>query len=244
VVIPRTTIPFTSNPMFTPDGGNIQNLATVGPIHVDGLCRHTFAGSNGQPGPGGGGGSGRKGSSGLPNREHYPAPFFTGFGGEDEAQVIVWIDPSAGSLTFKGAHGKRHNVPPGPPDYTTEITGASPNAAAGLVPPGGSNTDRAHSPEPNGPVTNVPNPVAGEGDHLFLAVSNETVDENRATDPEADNQADPTVRKLNRYPAVGSGNGIIATSDGHFATASFIAGFDVLGAYDSCVFAGVVHPFS
>jgi hypothetical protein len=233
VIIPRTTVPFTTdgsgNPTFQPDGGNIQRLADVGPMHIDGLCRHTWPGSDSGSGPGG--------------SEHgpsHPAGFFTATGGEDEAHVIVWVDPSAGSLTFTGRHGKRHNVPPGPPDYSQGTPGASP-------PNGGSNpghTDRAHSPEPNGPVTNVGNPVAGEGQHMFLSATNETVDENRATDPAADNQSDPSVTKLKRYPAYEDTTGLIGTADGHLATVSVLAGFDVLGVGDQCVFAGVVRPFS
>ena len=213
---------------------------------MDGLCRHTFPGSNGGTGPGGG-----EQSHGKPqgNTITYPAPFFSSTGGEDEAQVIVWSE--TGSLSFNGRHGKRTNIPSGPPDYTTETTGASPNSSAGLVPhPGTSsntfnnshpNTDRSHSL--NGPV-NTPDPVAGEGDHLFLAASNETVDEVRATDPQSDNQSSSSVRHLHRYPAFMYSSGWAGTSDGHLAQLDMVGGFDVLGIYDQCVFSGVVKVIS
>jgi hypothetical protein len=236
VVISRATIPFTSDgsghPTFTPDGGNVVNLATVGKIHVDGVCRHTFPGSNGGAGPGGG--------ESTPSKTTYPAPFFTGTGGEDEAQVIVWSE--TGSLSFRGKHGPRTNIPSGPPDYTTEITG--PVSSSGVVPKRGSNTDRAHQPEPSGPVTPTPDPVAGEGDHLFLAASNETVDETRATDPQSNNQSDPSVRKLNRYPAFEYSGGWVGTSDGHLMQLEMVGGFDALGIYDQCVFSGIARSVS
>jgi len=242
VIISRATIPFTSG--FQSDGGNVQNLAKVGPFHVDGLCRHTFPGSNGQPGPGGG----ERNAQSSGTTVHYPAPFFNSIGGEDEAQVIIWSE--TGSLSFSGKHGKRTNIPPGPPDYTTEITAASPNPSKGLVPTGRNqpaiptNTDRAHQPEPNGAPVPTPDPVAGEGDHLFLAASNETVDEVRATDPQADNYNDPSVRRLNRYPAFMYSSGWAGTSDGHLAQLDMVGGFDVLGVYDACVFSGVVRLIS
>jgi hypothetical protein len=240
VFIPRTTIPFTTDgsgaPLFETDGGNIQNLATVGPIHIDGLCRHTFS-----PGSGGGenfkGKHGNQSVSGKTGAPTHPAPFLPTRGGESEAQVIVWIDASGGSMTFRGAHGKRHNVPPGPPDYTTETF--TPSGTTGVNP--SSTQDRANV---GGVPTAQSNPVAGEGDHLFLAASNEDVNEARATDPASDNPLDPTVKRLGEYPAFNSGVGFIGTSDGHFAEASVLAGFDVLGAYGECVFAGVVHPYS
>jgi hypothetical protein len=245
VVVNRVTIPFTTNgsgaPLFQSDGGNVQNLATIGPIHVDGLCRHTFPNNNGGAGPGGG----ERNASGRPNTTvRYPAPFFTSIGGEDEAQVLIWSE--TGSLSFNGQHGKRTNVPSGPPDYALETLGSP--SAPGLVPTGpggnnkgGGNMDNAHSPEPSGPVTPTADPVAGEGDHLFLAASNETVDENRATDPAADNQGSSSVRRLNRYPAFDYSSGWAGTSDGHLIQLEMIGGFDVLGIYDQCVFSGVVR---
>jgi hypothetical protein len=96
--IPRTTIPLTTG--FMTDGGNVQNLATVGPIHVDGLCRQTSSNGSGN-------------GAGL--NAHYPAPFVT-MGGETEAQVLVWSE--TGSLSFRGGAGPRVNIPPGPPNYS------------------------------------------------------------------------------------------------------------------------------
>jgi hypothetical protein len=86
--------------------------------------------------------------------------------------------------------------------------------------------------------------VAGEGDHLFLAATNENIDQVRATDPEADNPNDPGVRKLSEYPAFNFGDGFIGTSDGHAVLADMVGGFDVLGVYGECVFGGVVRTLS
>ena len=202
-IIAPTTIPFTS--AFQPDDGNVQNLLTIGPIHIDGLCRKT---SN--PGVGGSGGKRGGGGSGKPT---YPAPFLT-IGGESEAKVLVWTE--SGSLSFKGQVGPRVNIPPGQPDY-----------GIGDLRPG---------------VTG--DPVAGEGDHMFAAASNENADEIRATDPAADNYSNPAVRKLNRYPGFNYGSGPIATSTGHEMIANMLAGFDTLGFYDQCVFSGTVKVIS
>jgi hypothetical protein len=204
-VVPRTTIPLTSG--FVVDGGNTQNLAQIGPIHIDGLCRQTFS-----PGTGGGGATGEK----QGRTPFYPAPFLT-TGGETEAKVIVWTE--TGSLSFKGQVGERINVPPGPPAYMV-----------------GDDTLG---------MTKSVDPVAGEGDHMFVAASNENTDETRATDPQVDNYSQLNgARQLNRYPGFNSGGGPIATSTGHLLFATFVAGFDVLGEYDKCVFAGVIHVVS
>jgi hypothetical protein len=146
----------------------------------------------------------------------YPAPFLI-TGGETEAKVIVWTE--SGSLSFKGQVGERINVPPGAPDYTI----------------GNDTLGMEHSVDP----------VSGEGDHMFVAASNETADETRATDPQVDNYAQLNgARRLNRYPAFNTGSGPIATSTGHLLFASFLAGFDTFGEYDKCVFAGVIHTVS
>jgi hypothetical protein len=197
------------------DGGNVQNLATVGPIHVDGLCRQTSSNGAGTN-PGGVGGG-----SGSPS---YPAPFLM-TGGETEAQVLVWSE--TGSLSFRGGAGPRVNIPSGPPNYSA-IEGSS--------------------------GTPTGDPVAGEGSHLFVAASNENTNQTRGTDPQVDNYANSSAggtgglaRQLHRYPGFNTstqndGSGIIATSDGHMAVATLLAGFDTLGVYDACVFAGDVQP--
>ncbi|HEV3228776.1 MAG TPA: hypothetical protein VGY97_04820 [Solirubrobacteraceae bacterium] len=224
IVIPRTAIPFTTN--FMSDGGNVQNLAKVGPIHIDALCRRTFA-----PGTGGG----ERQGSGQKNTTRYPDPRLPANGGESEAQILVWTE--TGSVSFKGQVGPRSNIPAGPPDYTAETTV---NVGPGLV-PNKKNAMTMKSPNTDNPVSD---PVAGEGDHLFVAASNETVDENRATDPAADNPSNPSVRKLTEYPAFNFATGIIATSDGHMVKADLMGGFDVLGVYGECVFAGVVSQLT
>ncbi|HEV3228775.1 MAG TPA: hypothetical protein VGY97_04815 [Solirubrobacteraceae bacterium] len=213
IIIPRTVIPFTTN--FMSDGGNVQNLVKVGPIHIDGLCRRTFT-------PGTGGGANKNGPT-------HPDPRLPTRGGESEAQIMVWTE--TGSLTFQGQVGPRKNVPPGPPDYTLE------NNAQQKQSPGGSST----KVKPDQPA---PDPVAGEGDHLFLAASNENADETRATDPAADNPANPNVRKLTEYPAFQFAGGLIGTSTGHAVLADMVGGMDVLGAYGECVFGGVVRTLS
>ncbi len=205
IVVPRTTIPLTGSTEV--EGGNLRTLATVGPIHIEGLCRKTFT-----TGVGGGGAPGEINS----HAPQYPAPYLV-TGGETEAKVIVWSE--TGSLSFKGQVGERINVPPGQPDYTIG------NDTLGTK----HNTD----------------PVAGEGDHMFVAASNENVDENRATDPQVDNYSQLNgATKLNRYPGFNSGAGPIATSTGHLLFANFIAGFDTFGEHDKCVFAGVIHNVS
>jgi hypothetical protein len=205
VVIPRTTIPFTSG--FQPEGGNVQNLVTVGPIHVDGLCRQTYS-----PGTGGGGAPGER-DSGAPR---YPAPFLPSSSGETEAKIVVWSE--SGSLTFKGQAGPRLNIPSGPPAYANDDT----LGTQGSV-----------------------DPVAGEGDHMFVGASNERVNETRATDPQVQDQSNVgSARQLNRYPAFNTGSGPIATSTGHVLFATFLAGFDTFGIYDQCVFSGVIHSLS
>lgn len=216
IMIPRTTINFTS--CCQPDGGNIQNLAKVGPIHVDGLCRRTFPGPNGTTPFGGGEGTVR-----------YPDPNFPATrGGENEAQVIVWSE--TGSMSFKGAHGHRENIPAGPPDYTNETLTYPTN--------GTSNTNGTDNP--------VKDPVAGEGDHLFLSATDEYVNEARGTDPATNpgHENDPGIKQLPEYPAFQYTDGIVATSDGHTVLADMLAGMDVLGVYGECVFAGVVRPLS
>jgi hypothetical protein len=195
-VLAPTTIPFTSG--FQPDGGNVRNLITIGPIHIDGLCRKTTS-----PGTG-------HGKNGNPT---YVAPFLK-IGGETESKVIVWTE--TGSLSFKGQVGPRVNIPPGPPDYG--IGDTRPGVAG--------------------------DPVAGEGDHMFAAASNENSDEIRATDPETDNYANPNVRRLLRYPGFNYGSGPIATSNGHLMIASMLTGFDSLGVYNECFFAGSVQVIS
>jgi hypothetical protein len=204
--IPLTSIPLTSG--FMTDGGNVQNLAVVGPVHVDGLCRKTFS-----PGTGGGGAPGERTSMSSSN-PRYPAPFLPSIGGETEAKVIVWTE--TGSLTMRGQVGPRINIPSGPPSY----------AAGDTV----------------GAIRNG-DPVAGEGQHMFIAASNETADETRATDPQVQNQSNVgNARQLNRYPAFNTSGGLIATSDGQVMVAHMLAGFDALGVYDSCFFAGYIHP--
>jgi hypothetical protein len=207
IVIQRATVPLTST--FKVDGGNTKNLATVGPIHIDGLCRKTFS-----PGTGGGGAAGER----FSQPPHYPAPFLPATnGGETEAKVMVWSE--SGSLSFKGQVGERINVPPGPPAYMV-----------------GDDTLG---------VQQSVDPVAGEGDHMFVAASNENVDETRATDPQVDDYTHlGGARQLNRYPGFNSGSGPIATSTGHLLFANFIAGFDVFGVHNQCVFAGVIHVIS
>jgi hypothetical protein len=200
--IPMTSIPLTSG--FMTDGGNVQNLAVVGPVHVDGLCRQTSSNGAGTN-PGGVGGSSRA--------PRYPAPFLM-TGGETEAKVIVWTE--TGSLTLRGQVGPRINIPSGPPNY-------SPTEGA------------------RGSATG--DPVAGEGDHMFVAASNETANETRATDPQVQDQSNVgNARKLNRYPAFNTSGGLIATSNGQVMVAHMLAGFDALGVYDSCFFAGYIHP--
>ena len=79
----------------------------------------------------------------------------------------------------------------------------------------------------------------------FLAASNETADETRATDPQVQNYAQLNgARQLGRYPAFNSAGGPIATSTGHVMIAHLLAGFDTLGTYDKCFFGGYVHPVS
>jgi hypothetical protein len=212
VIIPRTTIPFTTN--FMTDGGNVQTLVKVGPIHVDGLCRRTFS-----PGTGGG--------AAAPT---HPDPRLPNPGGESEAQILVWTE--TGSLTFKGQVGPRENIPSGPPDYTVEKFGAPP--PAGKVQP----RRQSGSDQP------VADPVAGEGDHLFIAASNENVNEDRATDPATDNPFTPGSRLLGEYPGFQYSVGPITTSQGHIVLARVFAGFDVLGAYGECVFGGVVRSLT
>lgn len=227
VVVPRTPVQFA--PGFMTDGGNVQNLAKIGPIHIDGLCRHTFS-----PGTGGG-------ANGGPT-SNTAAPFLPNNGGESEAHIIVWTE--TGSLTFKGAHGHRENVPSGPPDYagTTE-TVTSPNSTPGRIDYGPGHNAGGSG---NGTVADQPiaDPVTGEGQHLFLSASNENPDETRATDPAADNPNDSGVRKLSEYPAFNGTDGVIATSEGHVVLANALAGMDVLGAYGECVFSGVFDPIS
>jgi hypothetical protein len=211
-----------TNGFFT-DGGNVQNLATVGPIHIDGLCRQTSGNISATSGVGVGGGLHRSESGAGPSTPpRYPAPWLTS-GGETEALILVWTE--SGSLSFKGGVGPRMNIPPGPPNY--------------------------NGPEPQG--TNVPggDPVAGVGDHLFVASSNEETDETRGTDPQVQNYAQlHGATKLNRYPGFNASlggptnNGIITTSDGHMVIAEMLAGFDTLGVHNGCVFSGVVEPLS
>jgi hypothetical protein len=208
VVVPRTTIPFTSG--FQVEGGNVQNLVTVGPIHIDGLCRKTFS-----PGTGGGGATGEFDSQSSSN-PRYPAPFLPSIGGETEAKIVVWSEN--GSLTFKGQAGPRINIPSGPPAYANDDTLRT---------------------------TGSVDPVAGEGDHMFVGASNERANETRATDPQVQDQSNVgSARQLNRYPAFNTGSGPIATNTGHVLFATFLAGFDTFGIYDQCVFSGVVHSLS
>jgi hypothetical protein len=204
--IPMTSIPLTSG--FMTDGGNVQNLALVGPVHVDGLCRKTFS-----PGTGGGGAPGEFTHTSSRN-PRYPAPFLGSIGGETEAKVIVWTE--TGSLSMRGQVGPRINIPPGPPSY-------APGDTVGTI--------RSNDP------------VAGEGDHMFIAASNETADETRATDPQVQDQSNVgNARKLGRYPAFNASGGLISTSNGQVMVAHMLAGFDALGVYDSCFFAGYIHP--
>jgi hypothetical protein len=204
--IPLKTIPLTTG--FQTDGGNVQNLATIGPIHIDGLCRKTFA-----PGTGGGGAPGERQGK-LPT---YPAPFIATIGGETEAKVMVWTE--SGSLTFRGQTGSRINVPPGPPAY---LAGDDTLGTLGSV-----------------------DPVTGEGQHQFLAASNEPADETRATDPQVQNYAQlHGARQLARYPAFNSAGGPIATSLGRVMVAHLLAGFDAVGTYNKCFFGGYVHRVS
>jgi hypothetical protein len=212
IVIPRTSIPFTTN--FMTDGGNVQSLAKVGPIHVDGLCRRTFS-----PGSGGGGAA-----------PSHPDPRLPTAGGESEAQVIVWTE--SGSLSFRGQVGPREDIPPGPPDYTAEKFGAPPSPGT------------VQSGRQSGSDQPVSDPVAGEGDHMFVAASNENADERRATDPQTDNPFTPGSRFLGEYPAFQFADGIIGTSEGHMVKAELMGGFDILGVYGECVFAGVVSPLT
>ena len=86
------------------DGGNIQNLAVVGGVHFDGLCRIT-SGT-------GAGGSERANHQGL---QHAADPNWA-VNGETEAKIIVWSE--TGTLAFKGDAGPRQNVPAGSPDYS------------------------------------------------------------------------------------------------------------------------------
>ena len=79
---------------------------------------------------------------------------------------------------------------------------------------------------------------------MFAQASNEEADEVRATDPQANKYNTPGVRKLHRYPGFNFGEGPIATSNGHLLMASMLAGFDTLGVYDRCVFAGTVEIVS
>jgi hypothetical protein len=207
VEIPLTTIPLTSD--FKTDGGNVKNLVTIGPIHIDGLCRQTFS-----PGTGGGGATGEIHSS-------HPTYLENGFmanGGETEAKIIVWTE--SGSLSFRGQTGSRINVPPGPPAYMV-----------------GDDT--------LGVKRTTTDPVAGEGQHQFLAASNENADETRSTDPEVDDYSQLNgAHQLNRYPAFNSAAGPIATSTGHVMFAHVLGGFDALGFYDECFFGGYVRPVS
>ena len=181
-VIHRTLLDFPLAPIA--DGGNTTTLAKVGPIHVDGLCRHTT--TDNSPGQ-----------------------------GESEAQIIVWTE-GPGSLSFHGQVGPRENIPSGVPNYT---------------------------PSPPAPETD---PVAGEGDHLFATGSNENNDAQSATDPKTDTPGDPTTfkKQLNRFPGFGFARGPVMTSDGHFLILDAFAGLDVLGAYDQCVFGGIVRQYS
>jgi hypothetical protein len=206
-----------TNGFFT-DGGNVENLATVGPVHIDALCRQTTGNVSATSGVGVGGG---KGGSGHNTPPRYPAPWLTS-GGETEAQILVWTE--TGSLSFKGGVGPRVNIPPGPPNYNGPE--ASNNHGVG------------------------DDPVAGEGDHLFVAASNEETDETRGTDPEVDDYSQLNgAMMLNRYPGFASsssanGTGVITTSTGHFLIAEMLAGFDTLGVHNACVFSGVVEPIS
>jgi hypothetical protein len=153
--------------------------------------------------------------TGGKHRASYQPTFFT-TGGETEAKVMVWTE--TGSISFKGQVGERINVPPGPPNYFAP-TYTPPNSES--------------------------DPVAGEGDHMFVAASNENADEIRATDPQVDDYTHLNgARQLNRFPGFNSGGGPIATSTGHLLFATFVAGFDTLGVYDKCVFEGVVHVIS
>ena len=84
---------------------------------------------------------------------------------------------------------------------------------------------------PSGPVKSGPIPLHYDN-------------EGAATDPQANKYNTPGVRKLHRYPGFNFGEGPIATSNGHLLMASMLAGFDTLGVYDRCVFAGTVEIVS
>jgi hypothetical protein len=197
------------------DGGNVQNLAKIGPIHIDGLCRRTFF-------PGTGGGN---------SNPTYPDPRLPTKGGESEAQILVWSE--TGSTSFKGMAGPRDNIPAGPPDFTTEFYSSG-------QPNNGSVTGGTDRP--------VNDPVAGEGDHLFLAASNEHPDEDRATDPASNSPGQDIfggrVIGLSEYPGFHYASGPITTSEGHILLARVFAGFDVLGVYGECVYGGVIRSIA
>ena len=208
ITVPRTAVPFSD--CCKPDGGNVVPLAQVGPIHVDGLCRHTAAGPGGREA-----------------HPRYPDPNLPAAGGESEAKVIVWSE--TGTMSFKGMVGHRENVPPGPPDYTHEDVSAE--------------QDHGESGVPNGTVAD---PVRGEGQHMFVAASNETVNEIRGTDPETNpgHESDAGIHQLPEYPFLQYSGGFIGTSEGHMVIAHMLAGMDVLGVYGECVFAGQIEPIS
>jgi hypothetical protein len=66
------------------------------------------------------------------------------------------------------------------------------------------------------------------------------------TDPKTNTPGDPTTftHQFDRNAGFGYARGPILTSDGHFLIASVFAGLDVLGAYNQCVFGGVVRQLS
>jgi hypothetical protein len=208
VVIHRTVIPRTSNAQV--DGGNIRNLAVVGGVHIDGLCRVTNSNGAGGFNPNNGNDV---------NLWKADDPNFAP-GGESEAKIIVWSE--TGTMSFKGDAGPRTNVPAGGPSFDSGTP--SDHEPAG-------EQQNASATNGEGGAGKGPDPVQGEGEHMFAHSSNENGDENRPLD--------------GTLPAFGYGAGWVATSGGTDLVLNAFAGLDVLGVGgNNCVFAGLVDRVS
>jgi len=208
-IIPRSTLDFTAiNPVTRLDeGGNTSTLATVGGLKIEGLCRVT---------QGDGTGTRR-------NRTD-----------EAESKVLLWSDGQA--LTFSGRVGPRKNVPAGAISYDdANVPNPDPNDANDTN-PGDANDPTLYPNGVTGWSTTV-DPPAGEGNHMFLAASNEFRDEDRWS-------GTPDDGGVGGFPGYQSWVGIVNLDDGSTYILSMYTGFRTLGVANRCVYGGMVRQIS
>lgn len=103
ITIPRTTVDLTGpvDAGLEREGGNVRNLASIGRLRVDGVCRITERNGIGR-------------GFGSP-----PAPLVEE--GQAEAKIVIWS--TDGTLSFQGLNGPRMNVPGGAIAYNNTPSG-------------------------------------------------------------------------------------------------------------------------